>query len=132
MGITIAGTALGLLNNGGLGLFNGMNGNCGCSENMMVNRYELAQEQKISQLQSELALRDANTFVDGKLLEMYKYVDGRFNGIEAQICQQNVYNATNTAALNCINGQIAQLMGLTKLVVPATNICPQPTTTAGA
>jgi hypothetical protein len=132
LGLGIAGTALGLLNNGGLGLFNGMNGNCGCSENMMVNRYELAQEQKIADLQTQVALRDANTYVDGKLLEMYKYVDGRLNCVEAQICQQNVYNATNTAALNCINGQIAQLMGLTKLVVPATNICPQPTTTAGA
>jgi hypothetical protein len=132
LGLGIAGTALGLLNNGGLGLFNGMGNNCNCSENMMVNRYELAQEQKIADLQTQVALRDANTYVDGKLLEMYKYVDGRFNGIEAQICQQNVYNATNTAALNCINGQIAQLMGLTKLVVPATNICPQPTTTAGA
>jgi hypothetical protein len=128
----IIGTALGVLNNGGLGLFNGMGGNCNCSENMMVNRYELAQEQKIADLQTQVALRDANTYVDSKLLEMYKYVDGRFNGVEAQICQQSVYNATNTAALNCINGQIAQLMGLTKLVVPATNICPQPTTTAGA
>ena len=44
LGLGIAGTALGLLN-GGLG--NILNtGNCGCSENMMVNRYELGQEQR--------------------------------------------------------------------------------------
>ena len=123
------GTALNLLG-GNLG--NLFGNNCNCSENMTVSRYELSQEQKIAELQTQVALRDANTYVDGKILEMYKYVDGRLNGVEAQICQQNVYNATNTAALNCINGQIAQLMGLTKLVVPATNICPQPTTTTGA
>ena len=42
----IAGTALGLLN-GGLGnLIGGYNNNC--SENMIVNRYELNQESKIS------------------------------------------------------------------------------------
>ena len=123
------GTALNLLGGNLGGLFGN---NCNCSENMTVSRYELSQEQKIAELQTQVALRDANTYVDGKILEMYKYVDGRLNGVEAQICQQNVYNATNTAALNCINGQIAQLMGLTKLVVPATNICPQPTTTTGA
>ena len=33
-------------------------------------------------------------------------------------------NGTNTAAIGCIQGQIAQLMGLTKLVVPNTSVCP--------
>ena len=126
----IIGTALGVLNGGGLGILNGlgtnnMNHGC-CSENMTVSRYELGQEQKIAELQTQVALRDANTYVDSKMLEMYKYVDGRLNVVEAQICQQNVYNATNTAALNCINGQVAQLMSLTKLIVPSDNVCPQP------
>lgn len=126
LGLGIAGTALGLLNNGGLGLFNGMNSNCGCSENMMVNRYELAQEQKIADLQTQVALRDANTYSDAKLLEMYKYVDRRFNGIESQLCQQNVVNAQITANLGCMQNTIATLQGLTKVVVPINNICPEP------
>ena len=127
LGLGIAGTALGLLNNGGLGgLFNGMGGNCNCSENMMVNRYELAQEQKIADLQTQVALRDANTYVDGKLLEMYKYVDGRFNGVEAQICQQSVINAQVTANLGCMQNTINTLQGLTKVVVPIDNVCPNP------
>jgi hypothetical protein len=129
LGLGIAGTALGLLNNGGLGILNGMGGNCNCSENMMVNRYELAQEQKIAELQTQVALRDANTYVDGKLLEMYKYVDGRLAGVEAQICQQSVVNAQITANLACQQNAINALQGLTKLVVPLDNICPQPTTT---
>ena len=142
LGLGIAGTALGLLNNGGLGGILNMGGNCGCSENMMVNRYELAQEQKIADLQTQVALRDANTYVDQKLLDMYKYVDGRLNGVEAQICQQAVINAQVTANLSCMQNSIATLQGLTKVVVPIDNVCPNPmpqynswtapTTTAGA
>ena len=126
LGLGIAGTALGLLNAGGNGgLLGGIlgGGNC-CHENMLVNRYELAQEQKIADLQSQVALRDANTYNDQKILELYKYVDGKLDGVNAAICQQNVYNATNTAALTCMQGQIAQLYGLTKLVVPNTSVCP--------
>ena len=72
LGLGIAGTALGVLN-GGLGnLLGGMgwNGNCGCSENMPVNRYELGQENTIAELRSQIALRDANTYNDKKLLEV--------------------------------------------------------------
>lgn len=119
----IIGTALGALNNGGLGLLN-MGG--GCSDNIAVNRYELAQEQEIAKLRTEVALRDANTYVDGKLLEMYKYVDGRINGIEGQICQQSVINAQLTANLSCMQNTINTLQALTKVVVPIDNVCPQP------
>ena len=125
LGLGIAGTALGLLN-GGLGNLGLGNNNYYCHENTPVNRYEASQAARIAELETEVKLRDANTYTDSKLLEFYKYVDGKFGVVEAQICQQNVYNATNTAALNCINGQIAQLMSLTKMVIPAVNICPEP------
>lgn len=125
LGLGIAGTALGLLN-GGLGNLGLGNNNYYCHENTPVNRYEASQSARIAELETEVKLRDANTYTDSKLLEFYKYVDGKFGVVEAQICQQNVYNATNTAALNCINGQIAQLMSLTKTVIPAVNICPEP------
>lgn len=131
LGLGIAGTALGLLNNGGLGGILG-GGYGGCHENMPVNRYELAKEQEIAALKSEKALLEANIFTDGKLNDFRNYVDRRFNGIEAQICQQNVYNATNTAAIGCIQSQIAALQSLTKVVIPLDNICPQPTTTTTA
>lgn len=126
LGLGIAGTALGLLNgNGGIlpGLFGG-NCNAACSDNMPVNRFELAQQQKIASLESAVALRDANTYNDQKLLELYRYVDGKFDGVNAAINQQAVYNATNTAAVGCIQNQIAQLFSLTKLVVPNTSVCP--------
>ena len=122
LGLGIAGTALGLLN-GGLG--NILNtGNCGCSENMNVTRYELGQEQKIAQLESQIALRDANIYSDQKLVEVYKDLSARINGLEAGLNAQAVYNATNTATINCIQGQVGQLFSLTKLVVPNTSVCP--------
>ena len=126
LGLGIAGTALGLMaGNGGFNLF-GNNANCGCNEDHLVNRYELGQNSEIERLRTELSLRDANIYTDSKILDLYKYVDGKFGAVEAELCQQRVYNATNTSAIACINGQIATLMALTKTVIPADNVCPQP------
>lgn len=139
LGLGIAGTALGLLN-GGLGNILGVGyNNCGCSENVMVNRYELNQESKIAKLETEVALRDANIFTDQKIADVYERLDNKIRGLEAGLNAQAVYNATNTATINCIQGQVAQLFGLTKLVVPNTSVCPgwgnvtiTPSTTTGA
>lgn len=95
-----------------------------CESDHTVTRYDAGKDAEIAKLQTEIKLRDANTYTDQKLLEVYQYIDGRLRGVEGQISQQAVYNATNTAALNCMQGQIAQLMGLTKLVVPNSSICP--------
>ena len=125
LGLGIAGTALGILN-GGLGnILGGMGGcNTGCSEDRMVNRYELAQESKISELQSQIALRDANTYNDQKLLEVYKYFDSKIEGVNARLCDQAVWNATQTATIGCMANQIAALNGLTRLVIPNASVCP--------
>lgn len=97
LGLGIAGTALGLLGNGGIpGLLGGW-GNNGwnvgvCSENMPVSRYELGQESKIAELQSQIALRDANTYNDQKSLELYKYIDGQLREVRETLCSQAVHN----------------------------------------
>lgn len=97
LGLGIAGTALGLLGNGGIpGLLGGW-GNNGwnvgvCSENMPVSRYELGQESKIAELQSQIALRDANTYNDQKALELYKYIDGQLREVRETLCSQAVHN----------------------------------------
>lgn len=126
LGLGIAGTALGVLGNNVLpGLFNmGRTTGCCDSENMPVSRYELGQESKIADLQAQIALRDANTYNDQKLLEVYKYFDGKIEGINSRLCDQAVWNATQTGAINCMASQIAALQGLTKLVVPNTSVCP--------
>lgn len=120
----IIGSALGAMNSGILPSLFGGGQNCVCSDDRMVNRYEAAQAARIAELETEVKLRDANTYTDQKILDLYRYVDGKFDGVNAAICQQNVYNATNTAALGCLQGQVAQLFSLTKLVVPNTSVCP--------
>lgn len=134
LGLGIAGTALGLLN-GNNGLLGGVLGNnyaCGCSENHVVNRYELAQESKIAELQSQIALRDANTYNDQKLLEVYKYFDGELKDVRATICanekMQAVNNAKFESGIDVLGSQVASInstiSGLTKTVIPNANVCP--------
>jgi hypothetical protein len=130
LGLGIAGTALGVLN-GGLGnvlggIVPGMARAGCCSEDHMVNRYEAAQSARIAELETEVKLRDANTYTDSKILELYRYVDGRFGGVEAQICQQAVVNAQVTANLSCLQNTVNVLSGLTKTIIPIDNICPPP------
>jgi hypothetical protein len=129
LGTGIAGLTLGVLNGGLNGILGGgcgnyMGRNACCSENNMVTRYELGQESRISKLESEIALRDANIYNDQKILELYKYIDGKLEGVNGALATQAVYNATQTATMNCMQGQIGQLFNLTKLVVPNASVCP--------
>lgn len=125
LGLGIAGTALGLLN-GGLGNFGLGNTRATCSDEIPVNRYEAAQAAKIAALETEVKLRDANTYTDQKILDLYRYVDGKMDGVNAAINAQAVYNATNSAVIGCIQNQVAGLMALTKVVIPTSSICPAP------
>ena len=125
------GGILGMGANPNVAMVNGPYGANGCSENHLVNRYELAQEQKISELQSQIALRDANTYSDQKLLEVYKYFDGEVKDIRATMCAndkaQAVVNANLNASVVALNGQVAQtaatLAGITRTAVPRSSIC---------
>jgi hypothetical protein len=125
--------SLGVAGNGGVGgLLNTTNNN-GCSENHYINRYEASQSARIAELETEVKLRDANTFTMGEMNKLRDYVDGKFARVEHELCDQRVYNATNIANFTCLSNQVAQLMALTKNVIPITSICPQPavaTTTA--
>ena len=63
-----------------------------CSENMPVTRYELEREQKLAAKDSEIALLKANTYNDGKMLEMYGYIDGQLKDVREALCKQAVHN----------------------------------------
>jgi hypothetical protein len=137
----IIGTVLGSIGTAaatgnGAGLLNNIvgGGNCPravCSEDHLVNRYEAAQEAKISELQTQIALRDANTYSDQKLLEVYKYFDGEIKDIRTTICAnreaQAVVNANLNASVVALNGQVAAtaatLAGITRTAVPQSSIC---------
>ena len=144
LGVTLGaiGTGLGVLGNG---LFNGGlanmfgNGGCGynrnangccCSDDELVTRYDAGKDARIAKLEMEKALLEANAFADKKTLEVYTYFDGWRRQHEAEqnaaFTQQAVYNATNTANIGCMQKQIDQLYSMTKLIIPASSVCPQP------
>lgn len=127
LGFGIAGTALGLLNGGGNGILGGLfGGGANCHENMPVNRYELAQQNEITNKDMEIAYLKGRDAAKGDALELYRYVDGRFRGIEAQIEGQAVTNAQIGANISCMQSAIAGLQALTKTVIPIGNVCPEP------
>lgn len=97
-----------------------------CESDHVVSRYEAEKDAKIAKLETDIKLRDANTYTDGKMLDLYQYVDSRLRGVEAQISQQAVVNAQVTANLSCLQTQVATLAGMTKTVIPITNVCPEP------
>lgn len=127
----VAGTALGL-GAGAIGLellrggFGGiLGGNC-CNEDHAVNRYEATQAARIAELETEVKLRDATTFVLEEANKMRNYVDAKFDAVNAQLCTQAVVNAQVAANLSCLTNTVNTLSGLTKTVIPINNVCPEP------
>jgi hypothetical protein len=121
---------------GGIGwiaekLFNGnlLNGGGNCSpQDTPVTRYEASMMQELAAKDGKIALLESNIYTDQKIADVYERlnikIDRNREEQNAINMQQAVYNGVNTAAVECIKGQIAQLMGLTKLVVPNASICP--------
>jgi hypothetical protein len=133
--IGTSGFGLGLLNalTNGVGLFGGAAPKAipVCSEDHVINRYEAAQAAKIAELETEVKLRDANTYTDQKMLEVYKYFDGETKQIRADLCemraQQGVINANLMSSVDVIRAQAADtralVAGITRTAVPESVIC---------
>lgn len=71
-----------------------------------VTRYEMGLISEINELKAE------------------KYADARANGLQAQISQQAVWNATQEGVLRCQAQQLQKLYSLTQLVIPNGNVSP--------
>lgn len=125
-------TVLGAIGTAGAtGVLNNMGGIFGCNRaasehDHPVSRREADMAAEIAELRTEKKLLESNIYSDNKSLEMYKYVDGKFANIEAQICQQAVVNAQVAANLSCLTNTVNTLSALTKTVIPIDNVCPAP------
>lgn len=128
------GTASFLGLNGGNFLGGWNNGNCGCSENMAVNRYELNLTREADSLKSENALLRSQVYTDQKIVEATAYLQGEIGKVATKLenfrdaqnavnLQQATYNATATANISSLGQQIAQLQSLSQLVVPQNKVC---------
>lgn len=107
----------------------GRNG-CGCQnqQDAAVSRYEAAMMQELAAKDGKIALLESNIYTDSKIADVYERLNAKIEAFKTEQnainLQQAVYNGVNTSAVECIKGQIAQLMGLTKLVVPNGSVCP--------
>lgn len=119
----IIGTALsGLMALGGNNILGGRMAAIGAADGEhLVSRYEL-------QLTQENAVLKAQADVDKKLVEVYNSINDKANSIRESFNafekEQLVYNGVNTATIGCIQNQVNALMGMTKLVIPNSSVCP--------
>lgn len=125
----VIGTTLGALNAmGGNGLLGGLLGGtapytagctpmpytlgCGCGS-LPATRYDIdttkelmAKDLQISELNTEIKLRDSNIYTDQKSLELYRYIDGQLAGINAQLATQAVNNQATKDSFQVVNERI--------------------------
>ena len=105
------------------------------SDDKPISRYEAAMMDNLAKKDAEIARLKADQYTDEKMVEVTKYVDGKIESLAKEVrankeeqsainLQQATYNGVNTATIQCMQNQIAQLIGLTKLVVPNTSVCP--------
>ena len=78
-----------------------------------VTRYEMGLYKEISEKNDEIVL-----------LKAEKYADNKDAGLQAQINQQAVWNATAGATMGCLAQQIQQLQSVTKLMIPNSSVAP--------
>ena len=107
LGVTLGaiGTGLGAMAGaGGLAGLLGLQRENNDPENRPVTRYEMG-------------LIQENT-----LLKANQYADAKATGLQAQISNQAVWNATQEGLIRCQQEQISRLYTLTQLVVPGTSV----------
>ena len=115
LGLGIAGTALGLLQNGGLsGIFGGGNQ---CNDT-----------RTISALESEIAMLKSEKYTDKVGTEVYAELNKKFNEIGQFVAGMDknsaVAEAINAERISCLTNRVAALEALTKVVVPNSSVCP--------
>lgn len=104
------------------------------SDDRAISRYEAGMMDKLAAKDSENALLRSQIYTDQKIVDTTTYLMGKINDVASEVrankdaqCEINreqaVYNGVNTATLNCIKGQIAELQSLSTLVVPSNRVC---------
>ena len=103
---------------------------CGCGGSGVdgaISRYEAGMMQEIANKDGKIALLEANIYTDQKIADVYERLNVKINANkEAQDAvnvQQAVLNATQTATIACMKGQVEQLAALAQFVIPSRNVC---------
>lgn len=127
----------GLNANNILGGLAGNNRQCACPNpsDTPVTRYEAEMMLALNAKDGEIALLKADKYTDQKISEATAYLMGKIGEVSAEVrankdaqcavnAQQLALNAASNATISCLQAQVAQLFGITKLVVPNSSVCP--------
>lgn len=79
---------------------------CMCESDHYVTRYDSDKDARIAHLETQVALRDSNTYTDQKMIELYKDINARLRGLEGQIGQQAVINQANADNFKLVSQQM--------------------------
>ena len=82
-----------------------------CNEDHPVIRYETGKDARIAELETEVKLRDANTFTMGEVNAMRNYVDGQFREIRDSLCGQAVINQKTADSFDRVHDDIMCVKG---------------------
>lgn len=87
-------------------------GSCGGDCDPVTQR-EMKLVQQIAEKDTQIALRDANTFTDQKSIELYRYIDGKIIEFEKQFAAQGIQNQATKDSfqllqerLECVRAQL--------------------------
>lgn len=131
LGFGIGTLVLQLLRGGSL---NGLIGGAGCGECNVATKTDLAYLQELSKKDSEIALLKSEQNTEIKIADVYDRLVTKINqnqrDQDAWNAAQMVNNSQMSAAIATNNASIAQLQSccnqITKLIVPASAVCPEP------
>lgn len=101
----------------------------------LITRYEAEMMMQLNAKDGEIALLKADKYTDQKISDATAYLMGKIGELSAEVrankdaqcainAQQLALNAASNATIACLQGQVAQLFGITKLVVPNASVCP--------
>ena len=130
LGLGIAGTALALLNNGGLGNILGGLGGC---NNQYASKSDIAYSQELAKKDSEIALLKSEQNTEVKIADVYDRLITKINANQMAQAEWNaaqmVNNCTMSNAIAVNTNSISALQNccnsITQLVVPKSAICPE-------
>lgn len=119
----IIGTALGALNAMGGMTALGVNA-VSSSEDTAVTRHELNYVEQIASKDHEIAQLQANKYTDDAITTLKDQLGVKFNQIDQNLNTQAILNTTQTATMQCMQNNINQLMSMTQLIIPNSNVMP--------
>lgn len=124
----IIGTALGAAATGILPFFGGNTAANAAANGGVVSREAFDLALKLTASESANALLSAELNTEKKMVEVFNKLNDKINGVVSEQAAINsaqaVTNCATTSALAVAQNNIAQLMSLTKMVIPNGNVCP--------